>query len=97
MMNDYRLSRRAEADLDDIFFSGIELFGLPQALKYRDSLKRCFALLAQNPRMGRRSPTIRAGLRRHEHGSHVILYKDQKHGVLIVAIVHGRNVRRLKH
>jgi toxin ParE1/3/4 len=46
--------------------------------------------------LGRHSPTIRPGLRRHEHGSHVILYKEDDDGVLIVAVVHGRNVRSLK-
>jgi toxin ParE1/3/4 len=46
--------------------------------------------------MGRLSDTIRAGLRRHEHGSHVVIYKEQPDHVLIVAVVHGRRVKGLK-
>ena len=36
------------------------------------------------------------GHRRHEHKSHVILYEPTDDGVLILAVVHGRSVRRLK-
>ena len=60
------------------------------------SFQHCFELLAENPLMGRQSATIRPGLRRHEHGSHVILYKQEDDGVLIVAVVHGRSVHGLK-
>ncbi|WP_353640839.1 hypothetical protein [Mesorhizobium sp. WSM2239] len=34
--------------------------------------------------------------RRHEHGSHVAIYKEQPDHVLIVAVVHGRSVKGLK-
>jgi toxin ParE1/3/4 len=67
-----------------------------QAIKYQMSFEHCFQLLAENPRMGRQSPTIRPGLRRHEHGSHVILYKEESDGVLIVAVIHWRSIHGLK-
>jgi toxin ParE1/3/4 len=67
-----------------------------QAVEYQLSFERCFELLASNPRMGRRSPTIRPDLRRHEHGSPGILYQEDEEGVLIVAVVHGSNLRGLK-
>lgn len=35
-------------------------------------------------------------MRRHEHGSHVILYREEKDGVLIVAVLHSRSIRGLK-
>ena len=38
---------------------------------------------------------IRPGVRRHEHASHVILYESVGTGVLILALVHRRSVRRL--
>jgi toxin ParE1/3/4 len=46
--------------------------------------------------MGRLSDTIRPGLRRHEHGSHVVVYKEHPDQVLIVAVIHGRSVEGLK-
>ncbi|MCO5159586.1 MAG: type II toxin-antitoxin system RelE/ParE family toxin [Mesorhizobium sp.] len=95
-MSEFRLSKRADRHLRDIFLYGIESFGRRQADKYRAELDGCFAMLARHPRIGRTSPTIRAGMRRHEHGSHVILYREEADGVLIVAVLHARQVRGLK-
>ncbi|MBX3571038.1 MAG: type II toxin-antitoxin system RelE/ParE family toxin [Mesorhizobium sp.] len=95
-MTDYRISKRAIANLNSIYLYGIEQFGRPQALAYQVELEDCFAMLARHPRIGRTSPTIRAGMRRHEHGSHVILYREEKVGVLIVAVLHSRSIRGLK-
>ena len=95
-MPGYRVSARADADLLDIYLFGVAHFGRPQAVEYQLSFQHCFELLAENPRMGRHSPTIRPGLRRHEHGRHVVLYKEEADHVLVVAVVHGRSVRNLK-
>ncbi len=95
-MTEYRFSQRADADLDDIYDYSVEQFGLNQALRYRDELESCFAMLAEHPRIGRTSDTIRRGVRRHEHGSHVILYREERDHVLIVAVVHGRSIHGLK-
>ena len=45
--------------------------------------------------MGRKADAIRPGVHRHEHASHVILYEVVTGGVLILAIIHGRSMRRL--
>lgn len=45
--------------------------------------------------MGRKADVIRPGVHRHEHASHVILYEVSDGGVLILAIVHARSIRRL--
>jgi len=95
-MTEYRVSKRAIANLNNIYLYGIEQFGRPQALAYQVELEDCFAMLARHPRIGRTSPTIRPGMRRHEHGSHVILYREEKDGVLIVAVLHSRSIRGLK-
>jgi toxin ParE1/3/4 len=92
----YRISDRAAHDLFEIYLYGIEQFGLMQAERYKESLHHCFQLLAGNPRMGRTSNTIREGLRRHEHGSHVIFYRLEVDHILIVAVLHGRSLRGLK-
>lgn len=96
-MSSYRLTRQAEDDILDIFLYGIEQFGPQQARRYKDDLARCFEALARTPRMGRLAPAIGVGVRRHEHASHVILYEIDDHGgILILAIVHGRSIQRLK-
>ena len=95
-MTKYRLSARAASQLDDIFDYGFANLGPNQARRYLEGFRHCFSLLADNPRMGRLSDTIRAGLRRHEHGSHVVIYKEFPDHILIVAVVHGRSIEELK-
>jgi toxin ParE1/3/4 len=94
-MSDFRLTKRAVSELFDIFLFGYEQFGSKQAEAYAAELEHVFQLLAENPRMGRKAETISAGVRRHEHGSHVILYEEAPGGVLILAVVHASSVRRL--
>lgn len=95
-MNSYRLTKRAETELLDIFLYGIEQFGLAQARLYSDDMARCFQLLADTPLMGRPALAIADGVRRHEHKSHVILYEIDGSDIVILAVIHGRSVRRLK-
>ena len=95
-MSSYRTSARADADLLELYLYGVENFGRVRAVEYVEGLHGCFELLGQNPRMGRKADVIAAGVRRIEHRSHVVLYEEDADGVLILAIVHGRSVRRLK-
>jgi len=69
-MAEYRLTNEAEADLLKMFLYGFEIFGLAQAEEYRVGMARCFELLAQNPRLGRKADAFAAGVRRHEHAQH---------------------------
>ena len=90
------LSKRAEADLFDIFLYGCEVFGEAQARRYAEGLDHAFGLLAENPRMGRAALEIADGVRRHLHAMHVILYEPMPDGVRILALVHARSVERLR-
>ena len=94
-MSEYALTKRAEADLFEVFLFGYEQFGERQAEVYAAELEYIFQLLADNPRMGREAETIAHGVRRHEHGSHIILYEVISGGVLILAIVHASSIKRL--
>ena len=94
-VNSHWLSSRAERDLFEIFLSGIELFGMRQAARYRDDLEECFQLIADNPRIGRKAENLRKGVRRHEHGSHVIFYAERASGIEILAVMHGRRLPKL--
>ena len=95
-MGDYRLTKDADGDLLKMFIYGLETFGLAQAEEYREGMARCFELLADNPRLGRKADEFAAGARRHEHARHIIFYDEQPTGVLITAVVHERSMRRLK-
>jgi len=45
-------------------------------------------MLADNPALGRSCDYIRPGLRRLEHDSHVVFYRQQLDGILISRILH---------
>ncbi|WP_442578056.1 type II toxin-antitoxin system RelE/ParE family toxin [Mesorhizobium sp. ASY16-5R] len=66
-MTDYRLSRRAEADLGKIFDYSLQHFGLNQAKRYRASLLTCLSTLADHLRLGRLARSVGGNVRRHEH------------------------------
>ena len=88
-MNNYRLSRLAAADLEEIAEYAIERFGIEQARQYRDDLKFCFEQLAENPAIGRRAEQLIRGLQRFEHQSHVIFYISEPGNLLIVRVLHS--------
>ena len=88
-MNNYRLSRSASADLEEIAEYTIERFGIEQARRYRDGLKTCFDQLANNPALGRRAEQLERGLQRFEHQSHVVFYVSEPENLLIVRVLHS--------
>lgn len=95
-VSSYTLSDRADANLLNIFLFGIGRFGIRQAERYRSDLHDCFTLLARHPQAGRLSPSVRKGVRRHEHASHVILYRETADGIVILAVLHQRQLRGLR-
>jgi toxin ParE1/3/4 len=94
-VNEARLTVRAQNDLISIYRTSIEQFGAAQARRYRRQIEETMDLLASRPLMGRTAEHLGAGLRRHEHGSHVIFYRPTDYGVLIVAFLHARQVPKL--
>ncbi len=85
----FRLSEKAAIDLEDILIAGILAFGELQALKYQDSFKRVFEMLAYIPTLGRKSERGRANEHRFLHGSHVIYYRIDPDEIVIESIVYG--------
>jgi toxin ParE1/3/4 len=86
----FRLSRRAEADLISISRYTLQTWGEDQAIRYVDELEKCCQNLAHHPELGRACDEIRPGLRRIEHGRHVIFYRRHKAGILVSRILHQR-------
>jgi len=95
-VSSYSLSNRADEDLQRIYLDSIRYFGVSQAAKYKLELDRCFEKLAELPRLGREAPGIGRSVRRHEHGSHIIFYRESNDGVVILALVHGKRKYRPK-
>lgn len=89
-MAKFRFSRRAEADLLSIAEFTLREWGKAQAAGYVGEIETCCETLARNPSLGRLCDDVRAGLRRHEHGRHVVFYRPEPGGILISRILHQR-------
>lgn len=96
-MSSYVLSGRADEDLQRIYLESIRSFGVAQAARYKANLDQCFEKLAAFPGLGREAPKIGRAVRRHEHGSHIIFYRERDEGgIVILTLVHGRRRYRPK-
>jgi|TARA_R110000772_G_scaffold72505_26_gene158253 toxin ParE1/3/4 len=87
-MADLRLSRRAASDLAEIADYTIAEFGIDQARRYRDQLHACFQSLLANPALGRSAEEVTPGLRRIRQQAHVVFYRVERDGLLIVRVLH---------
>jgi toxin ParE1/3/4 len=87
----FHFSRRAEADLLEIGSYTLQAWGVDQAILYIDQLEACCQMLADNPASGRSCDEVRPGLRRMEHAKHVIFYRQQQRGGIVISrILHQR-------
>ena len=86
----FRFSRRAEADLLSIGAYTVRRWGEDQAIRYIDDLEGCCKMLADNPALGRGCDDVRPGLRRMEHGRHIVFYREDDRGILVSRILHQR-------
>lgn len=84
------LTAKADDDLLGIYAYTAREFGRGQALSYKDGLQSVLDLLAATPEMGREIAEVRIGIRRHEHGKHVIFYQRTENGILVVRILPDR-------
>jgi len=84
-----RISRRAAADIAGIAHFTIQAFGGNQARRYRDELQRCFESLAENPMLGRSAEALAPALRRFEFRSHVVFFRPEEYGILVVRVLHA--------
>ena len=91
-MPTYSLARLAESDLKSVIRYTVKTWGISQAKRYTLGLRECFQLLAENPTLGRRCDSIHKGLRRFEHGKHVVFYVDLPEGILIARVLHQKMV-----
>jgi len=89
-MASYRLTNRAEAKLAAIYEYSVLNWGLPKTREYLRGLHNAFELLAENPKMGRDMGELRSGLHRHAHASHVVYYRAEASGLLILDVLGER-------
>jgi len=94
----HRLSRQAEAELDDIWYYVAKKSGsIGIADRLIESVNERFYLLSRYPHIGRRRDyDLRPGLRSFPVGEYVIIYRAQGEDVLILHVMRGsRNIQAL--
>ena len=87
-MADYPLTPDADADLAAIYEYSILNFGLARARSYVLGLHHAFGLLGEFPRLGRDFSRVKPNCRRHDYASHLIYYRLEDDGVLILRVLH---------
>lgn len=82
------LSRRAQADLDEIRDYSVERFGVIRAIAYLAVIEDAFRLLLRFPEMGGMHPALTPGTRSIGCEQHRIYYEVDDDCVRIVRILH---------
>jgi toxin ParE1/3/4 len=82
------LSRRAQADLDDIRDYSLAEFGLEQAIAYLDAVEGAFRRILEFPEIGAVHPVVRPPTRSLGCQQHRIFYEVGDDRIRIVRILH---------
>jgi toxin ParE1/3/4 len=83
----YKLTNKAEIEIENIYEYSIINFGLQVAQGYLLGLHDCFDLLAEHQSFGTDYGFIEPGLLRYEYRSHSIYYRLAEDGILIVRVL----------
>jgi len=86
-MNNYRLLKKAEKDIENIANYTIQRFGIKQARVYRDDLFKVFEMISEFPLIGSNHDHIQKNIRRHVHEYHSIYYRVDNNGITIYRIL----------
>jgi toxin ParE1/3/4 len=82
------LSRRAQADLDDIRDYSLAEFGVARAVAYLDAVESTFRRILEFPDIGAVHPAVRPLTRSLGCQQHRIFYEPGSETILIVRILH---------
>jgi toxin ParE1/3/4 len=91
----YRLSQKADQDLQGIFRYTTTEHSIEQATAYLTSLEECLLLLAENPGLAQSVDEIREGYRRYLHQSHANYFVIRDHYIFVVRVLHQQMKARI--
>ncbi len=86
----YVISKKALADLDDIWYYTVEKWSVDQANRYYDLIFEEIGYICKRPHSGKSMDDIRKGYRVSKVKSHLIFYKVVNDIVEIIRILHQR-------
>nr|CAA6823690.1 MAG: Toxin [uncultured Thiotrichaceae bacterium] len=90
-MTNYQLSNAAQNDLEDIFFYGMELFGIEGALRYKDGITAQFERMAESPLLYKKLDEPLQQYRQSTYKSHSIYYLIEENRIFIVRILRSQD------
>ena len=85
----YLLTDRADEDLFEISLYLARQGSIETAERFIKVVHEKFALLADNPGIGRQREELAPALRSIPQGKHVIFYRPVSEGILVVRVLHG--------
>jgi toxin ParE1/3/4 len=89
-MAEYRLTPRAQRDLDGVFDYTVTHWGLSQAIRYTDHIEAACADLVEAPQQAQGCANIRPGYQRRGVEQHVIYFRPTSYGIAVIRILHQR-------
>ncbi|MFT4056081.1 MAG: type II toxin-antitoxin system RelE/ParE family toxin [Novosphingobium sp.] len=89
-MAEFRLSPRAQRDLESIFDHTAAEWDVDQAIRYTELIQLACIDLANAPLQSSDCSHIRAGYRRRAVGRHVLYFRPADYGVAVMRILHDR-------
>lgn len=89
-MAEYRLTPKAQRDLDEVFEYTLAHWGLPLAMRYTDLIEAACADLAKAPQQAQACVNIRPGYRRRGVEQHVVYFRPTSYGIAVTRILHQR-------
>ncbi len=92
-MANYKLTKEARSDLQDIYRYGVHKHGQRQADEYYDGLIDQFQYIADNPVLYPAVDHIRHGYRRCVYGKHSVLYRLGDEAVEIMTIFRSQDIK----
>ncbi len=92
----YQFTDKAERDLESIIDYTIQGWGASQANAYLDGLESRAQLLAENPDIGTVRESLYEGLLSFPFERHILYYKKQARGIVIVRVLH-QHMDPVKH
>ena len=83
----YKLSKKAEIDLAEIYEFGVYKFGFAQAQNYFLGMHEVFQVLNENIDLGRDASEFITDLKRFSYKAHTIFYLITANGIFILRVL----------
>jgi toxin ParE1/3/4 len=88
VLKDYKLSRPADRDLEEIWDYTAAEWSVRQAKKYLEQIEKTLLRLVKDPGLGRARPDLETDLLFYRQGEHYIIYGYNETHLLVARILH---------